>query len=206
MMGGPVVLALASTDEQQRSAGCRRWRRASESWCQLFSEPGAGSDLASAQTRAERDGDVWMVNGQKVWTSGAAGRRPGMLVARTDGDAPRSTRASAISSSTWSSRASTCVRSPDGRRGPRSTKCVHFTDAVVPHEAIVGSPNNGWTVSGRDARLRTPGPGRRRPRRSRGGGRSPGAQPAARPTGGRSGTKGRHANQSEGGHGWRARA
>ncbi len=87
MMGAPVVLQYGTDDQKARFLP--PLANGTEGWCQLFSEPDAGSDLASVTTAAIRDGDEWIVNGQKIWTSGAGRSDRGMLIARTDPDQPK---------------------------------------------------------------------------------------------------------------------
>ena len=86
-LAAPTLLALGSEDLLGRLL--RDMVTGRITWCQLFSEPGNGSDLAGLTTRAERDGDEWVVNGQKLWTTGAHTADYGMLLARTDWDQPK---------------------------------------------------------------------------------------------------------------------
>src|SRR5215207_6685498 len=86
-MAAPVLLAHGTDEMHERFL--RRIFTGEDIWCQLFSEPSAGSDVASLATRAVKDGDEWIVNGQKVWTTLAHQSRWGMLVARTNPDTPK---------------------------------------------------------------------------------------------------------------------
>ena len=84
---GPTIVHAGSEEQKQRYLF--PMLSGEEVWCQLFSEPDAGSDLAGLGTRAVRDGGEWVVNGQKIWTSGARGSQLGILIARTDPDQPK---------------------------------------------------------------------------------------------------------------------
>jgi alkylation response protein AidB-like acyl-CoA dehydrogenase len=114
-------------------------------WCQLFSEPGAGSDLAGLTTRAVRDGDEWVVNGQKVWTSGGQWADLGMLLARTNPDAPKH------QGITWfvidMHQAGVEVRPLREMTGSAMFNEVFLSDAVVRDDARIGDVNNGWAVA-----------------------------------------------------------
>jgi alkylation response protein AidB-like acyl-CoA dehydrogenase len=112
-------------------------------WCQLFSEPGAGSDLAGLQSRAVRDGDAWRVSGQKVWSTGAATADFGLLLARTDWDVPKHQGVTAFVLAMR--QPGVTVRPLRQMNGHSSFNAVFFDDAQV--EQVIGELNGGWAVA-----------------------------------------------------------
>jgi alkylation response protein AidB-like acyl-CoA dehydrogenase len=111
-------------------------------WCQMFSEPGAGSDVASLQTKAERDGDEWILNGQKVWTTLAHESDYGIIIARTDPEQPKH---AGISMFILDMRTPGIeIRPIHQIDGGRHFNEVFFTDVRIPVDNLVGEYNNGW--------------------------------------------------------------
>lgn len=116
-----------------------------KSWCQLFSEPAAGSDLAGLQTRAVRDGDEWIVNGQKVWTSGGQHSNLGMLLARTNPEVPKHQGITYFAFEMIQPGVE--IRPLREMTGRALFNEVFMTDARVANDALIGGENNGWAVA-----------------------------------------------------------
>jgi alkylation response protein AidB-like acyl-CoA dehydrogenase len=142
-MVGPALLYHGTPAQQERHLA--RILAGDEIWCELFSEPGFGSDLAGVQTRAVRDGDEWVLTGQKVWSSGAHRSDLGLALARTDPDAAKHAGISAFIVD---------MHAPGVECRPlrQLTGTAHFnevflTDVRVPADAVVGDVDRGWDVA-----------------------------------------------------------
>jgi len=142
-MVAPTILAHAAEQAKQRYL--RAMFRGDVVGCQLFSEPGAGSDLAGVQTRAERDGDEWVVNGQKVWTSYAHLADIGEIICRTDPDLPKHRGLTGFIVDMHAPGVE--VRPLRQMTGGASFNEVFFTDVRIPDSHRLGDVNGGWSVA-----------------------------------------------------------
>ena len=140
---GPTLLHAGTPEQQQRHL--MPLLAGEEIWCQLFSEPEAGSDLANLGTRAERDGDTWIVNGQKIWTSLAHQAAYGILIARTAPDVAKHRGISYF----------ICPMDLEGieirpiveMTGAHTFNEVFFDEVRLPADSLVGEENNGWALA-----------------------------------------------------------
>ena len=142
-MVAPTILAHAST--LAKDAYLTKMWRADIVGCQLFSEPGAGSDLASLQTKAERDGDEWVITGQKVWTSGAHFSDIGEIICRTDADLPKHKGLTGFIVDMKAPGVE--IRPLRQMTGGASFNEVFFTEVRVRDDHRLGDVNNGWNVA-----------------------------------------------------------
>jgi alkylation response protein AidB-like acyl-CoA dehydrogenase len=143
LLAGPTI-AKHGTKEQIETY-VRDIVTGQKAWCQLFSEPGAGSDLAGLQARAEQDGEEWIVNGQKVWTSGGHIADLGMLIARTDSSLPKHQGITYFAIDMH--QPGMDVRPLREMTGRALFNEVFLTDAVARDDAMIGGKNNGWAVA-----------------------------------------------------------
>lgn len=136
---------LAHGTDMQKEKFLLRILTGEDTWCQLFSEPGSGSDVAGAVTRADFRGNQWVVNGQKVWTTSAHKAHWGLLLARTDWDAAKHRGLSYFVIDM--KQPGVTVQPLRQMNGHASFNQVFLTDAIVPPEMIVSTAGDGWTVT-----------------------------------------------------------
>ena len=142
-MAGPTIIARGN--DEQKARYLSKILSAEEIWCQGFSEPGAGSDLAAVRTRAVRNGDHYVVNGQKVWSSYAHLADWCILVTLEDPDAPRYQGLTYLLVDMHSPGVET--RPLTQITGEAEFNEIFFTDVEVPVENVVGEPGDGWAVA-----------------------------------------------------------
>jgi len=142
-MAGPTVVTHGS--DELRTRLLRRMFTGEEAWCQLFSEPGSGSDLAGLSTRAVRDGDEWVISGQKVWNTLAHIADRGMLVARTDPDVPKHKGLTYFALDMHAPGVE--VRPLRQMTGEAEFNEVYLTEVHVPDADRVGDVGEGWRVA-----------------------------------------------------------
>ncbi|KAB2346644.1 dehydrogenase [Actinomadura rudentiformis] len=142
-MCGPTLVSIGT--EEQKRRYIRPLLRGEEIWCQMFSEPGAGSDVASLQTRAVFDGDAWVVNGQKVWTSVARQADYGLLIARTDVDVPKHKGITMFIIDMHDP--GVTVRPLRDMTGESHFNEIFFDDVRVAPDQVVGAVNEGWSAA-----------------------------------------------------------
>lgn len=142
VLTGGAVQKFGTPEQQAKHLNATL--RAEHVWCQLFSEPGAGSDLGSLSTKAERDGDRYIVNGQKVWCSGGRYSNWGILMARTNPDAPKHEGISFFLLDM--SLPGIDIRPLKQMTGEAEFDEVFFTDVEMPAEALLGPLHGGWGV------------------------------------------------------------
>jgi alkylation response protein AidB-like acyl-CoA dehydrogenase len=143
LLGGPTLMVWGTDRQKERYLA--PILSAEEIWCQGFSEPDAGSDLASLKTRAVKDGDGWVVTGQKVWTSGAQYSKWCMLVARTDGDVPKHKGLTYFLMDMEQDAVQ--VRPLRQITGEAEFNELFIEEARIPEENVVGGVGNGWKVA-----------------------------------------------------------
>ena len=142
-MCGPTLMAYGREDHKRHYLP--KLASGEQIWCQLFSEPAGGSDVAGLRTRAERQGDHWIVNGQKIWTSGAHYSDWGLLITRSDPTVPKHKGLTMFFLDMKSKGVE--VRPIKQANGMQEFNEVYFTDVVIPDQQRLGAVGDGWNVS-----------------------------------------------------------